>query len=194
MNIRLISACSILLTATLFTGCARQGETETADADTDTPTEQSVAASEPPTSAAQSEEDLKRSMPAPKITPVTINLTLSPKATEEIKRSGETILVEVIYGGDPMASAQSQTNEFDLIELGRVKKELQGAETITLSEDVINKAQLAKTIGQPQVMINATSGKKSSNANLLNCDFYWETLSKAGQAPVNIGCKLLSEG
>lgn len=189
MNIRLISACSTMLLAVLVTGCARQGETETVQ--TDTTPEQSIAA--PEQSASKSDEDLKKELPAAKITPVTINLTLSPKATEEIKRIGETIMVEVIYGGDPIASAQSQANEFDLIELGRVKKELQGAETITLSEDVIDKAQLAKTIGQPQIMINATSGMKASKGNILNCDFYWETLSKAGEAPVTIACKLLSE-
>lgn len=191
MNIRLISACSTILLAVLVTSCARQGETETAQ--TDTTSEQSIAAPEQSASNTKSDEDLKKELPAAKITPVTINLTLSPKATEEIKRIGETIMVEVIYGGDPIASAQSQANEFDLIELGRVKKELQGAETITLSEDVIDKAQLAKTIGQPQIMINATSGMKASKGNILNCDFYWETLSKAGEAPVTIACKLLSE-
>ncbi|PJK14741.1 hypothetical protein CO613_04510 [Lysobacteraceae bacterium NML07-0707] len=190
MNTRLISAYSILLSVALVTGCARQGETETAEADTDTVAQQPK---QQPSSTRQDDKEPPKEPPPPQITPVTINLTLSPKAAEEIKQSGETIVVEVIYGGDPIASAQSQTNEFDLIELGRVKKELQGPETILLSEDVINKDQLEKTIGQPQIMINTTSGMKVSKENILGCEFYWDTLSKAGQAPVNIACKLLSE-
>lgn len=192
------SQYSILLSIlfiVLLSGCARQGESEVSE---QVATEgvakntESSAVADSADSQAR-DEDLKKSLPPPKITPVTIQVTLSPKADEEIKRSGETILVDVVYGGDPMSNYSKEVNEMGVIELGRVKKELRGAETITLSEDVINKSQLSKTIGQPQILINAISGKKASPQNILACNFYWETLSVAGEGTVTIPCKLLSE-
>lgn len=144
-------------------------------------------------SAAMSDEELQRSLPPPQITPVTVEVTLSPKAEAELKSKGESIALEIIYGGDPTQAASGKVNDLGVIELGRIKKELSGAEKITFSEDVINKSLLPLTIGQPQVMINVTSAKKTVPNNILSCDFYWETLSVAGKGTVTIPCKLLSE-
>lgn len=196
MNTRLISIFPLALVLALAAGCARQGEADsTAEDATPEPTEQQQSADAADTvEAAQArDEELQKSLPPPKITPVTIKVTLSPKAEAELKRTGETVMVDVVYGGDATAAYVKENNEMGVIELGRVKRELKGADTFTLSEDVINKAQLTKTLGQPQLLINAISGKKSSPKNILACDFYWETLSEAGKGTVTIPCKLLSE-
>lgn len=174
-----------------LSACKRQGE-EASLGDSAEPqaTETSTASQAP---VELSDEQLQKTLPPPEITPVTVKVTLSPKASAELQRTKEAVLVDVVYGGDPTQKASSQANDLGLIELGRVKKELPGAAEITLTEDVIDKNRLKLTVGQPQIMINVLSAKKTSSNNILSCAFYWETLKVAGQAPVVIPCKLLSE-
>lgn len=174
-----------------LSACKRQGEDASLGDAVETQTPDASTASKAPVE--MSDEQLQKSLPPPEITPVTIKVTLSPKATAELQRTGEGILVDVVYGGDPTQKASSQANELGLIELGRVKKDMAGAGEIKLTEDVIDKNRLKLTIGQPQIMINVLSAKKVSRNNILSCGFYWETLKVAGQAPVVIPCKLLSE-
>ena len=181
---------SLLAMALAFTaGCARQGESdeEPDAAATDAQGEASSA------NAAASEADLQKSLPPPQITPVTITVNLSPAAKAEFARTGESILLDVVYGGDPTQAGQSRVNELGVVELGRVKREVKDGEATTLSEDVLNKSLLEMTIGQPQLMVNVISAKKASPQNVLNCEFYWETLAVAGKNGVTIPCKLLSE-
>lgn len=182
-----------MVIALTFSACKRQGE-DSALGDTD----EAAPAAEAPvaTSSApveMSDDELQRTLPPPEITPVKVKIQLSPKAASELTRLGESVLVDVVYGGDPTQKASSQVNDLGVIELGRVKKELPGAGEIDLTEDVIDKSRLKLTIGQPQIMINVISAKKKSRENLLSCAFYWETLKVAGKAPVVIPCKLLSE-
>lgn len=175
----------------LGTSCARQGSEDDVAHDMD---EGGTApALDEQAAIAAQEADLRKSLPAAQITPVDISVTLSPAAKAAFASNGETIQLEVIYGGDPTQEGQSRINELGVVELGRVRREVKDGETVTLSEDVLDKQLLDLTIGQPQVMVNVTSGRKTSADNLLACDFYWETLSVAGTSGVNIPCKLLSE-
>lgn len=194
MNIRTLVAPACLISLLTLGACTRQGE----ETDVAAPPAEEAGASTAGQTAQtppgqMSDEELKKSLPPPKITPVTVEITLSPQADAELKRTGEAISLEIIYGGDPTQAASSRVNDLGVIELGRVKKELKGAEKVTFSEDVINKSLLPLTIGQPQVMINVISAKKVLKKNILSCEFYWDTLSVAGQGVVKIPCKLLSE-
>lgn len=180
----------LAMTLAFTAGCARQGED---DGDTNTATAEAQDASVTSAGSGMSEDDLKKSLPPAQITPVTITVNLSPAAKGEFARTGESILLDVVYGGDPTQAGQSRVNELGVVELGRVKREVKDGEATTLSDDVLNKSLLDMTIGQPQLMVNVTSGKKASPKNVLNCEFYWETLAVAGKNGVTIPCKLLSE-
>lgn len=171
-----------LLFAALLMGCARR---EAAD-DTTVPADTDVAAPAAGTAPAAPP-------PPPEITPVTVEITLSPAAEAQMKATSEAIAIEVTYGGDPAGNATADVNELGLIELGKVKRELKGPGTVLLTEDVIDKSKLEQIVGQPQIMINTLSAKKGSPENILACPFYWDTLSVAGKAPVKIDCKLRSE-
>lgn len=161
-------------------GCARREE-----ADTESTSEQ----------AAQTAQSVAPEpvTPPPTITPVTIEVTLSPAAQKKLQEASESVSVEIKYAGDANAKSSAQANEFGLIELGKNTRELNGSGSITFDEDLIDKSKLGMIIGQPQVMINTTSGRKSTKENLLSCDFYWETLEVAGKSTVRIPCVLLSE-
>ncbi len=181
-----------VLTITAFAfaaGCARQDSADETGEDTVAGTAGIDAAE----AAAAREAELQKSLPPPDITPVTITVNLSPAAKAAFAANGESILLDAVYGGDPTQAGQSRTNEMGVVELGRVKREVGDGQPVTLAEDVINKSLLAMTIGQPQLMVNVTSGRKTTQDNLLACDFYWETLAVAGAGGVTIPCKLLSE-
>lgn len=180
------TALASLLFVAALTGCARREATDdaaTADANAETPAESAPPANAPPAAPP----------PSPEITPVTVAITLSPAAEAQMKATSESIAIEVSYGGDPADGATAELNDFGLIELGKVQRELKGAGTVLLTEDVIDKSKLDQIVGQPQIMINAVSAKKGSAENILACPFYWDTLNTAGQAPVKIDCKLRSE-
>ncbi|WP_374013058.1 hypothetical protein [Pseudoxanthomonas koreensis] len=175
MNARTATLC--LMLALVATGCARR---EAEDDDT-----QELAA------AAATQEQA----PAPpqEVVALKVNVTLSPTAEQSLKSSGETVRVEVIYGGDPAPGATLAPNELGMIELGKKVFELDGSGAVELPESAVDRSRLDQIIGQPQVMVNTTSGRKSTPNNLLACDFYWDTLNTAGRDGVNVQCKLLSE-
>lgn len=167
-----------LLLGLALAGCARrEAEDETADAAAGP---QAAAKPEPP--------------PPPKeVAAVRVEVTLSPQAEQKLKAAGETVQVEVIYGGDPAPGATLQPNELGMIELGKKVLELQGSGVVELPESEVDRSRLDQIVGQPQVMVNTTSGRKSTPQNLLACAFYWDTLSTAGRDGVKVPCKLLSE-
>ena len=165
-----------LLAAFAAAGCARR------EAEDDTATAQSApeAAPEPP--------------PPPKeVAALKIDVSLSPQAEQKLKATGETVRVEVVYGGDPAPDATLQPNELGMIELGKKTLELPGSGSVELAESEVDRSRLDQIVGQPQVMVNTTSGRKSTPQNLLACEFYWDTLSIAGRDGVKVPCKLLTE-
>ena len=178
MNIRTLPA--LLLCIAFASGCARrEAEDETLKADAGA-AETAAPADLPP--------------PPPKeVAAVKVEVTLSPAAAEKLKAAGETVHVEVIYGGDAAQGATLQPNELGMIELGKKVLELDGAGTVQLAESEVDKSRLDQIVGQPQIMVNTTSGRKSTQENLLACGFYWDTLSKAGREGVKVPCTLLTE-
>lgn len=133
--------------------------------------------------------------PAPpkEVAAVSVEVILSPQAEQKLKADNETVKVEVIYGGDPAPGATLAPNDLGMIELGKKVLELSGSGTVELGESEVDRTRLDQIIGQPQVMVNTTSGRKSTAANLLACDFYWDSLSTAGKNGVKVPCKLLTE-
>ena len=176
MNTKTTTLLASLLLVLAATGCARrEAEEDTAGA-----ADQATQAPEPP--------------PPPKeVAAVRVEVVLSPQAEQKLKASGETVRVEVAYGGDPAADASLPINDMGMIELGKKVLELPGSGVVELAESEVDRSRLDQIVGQPQVMVNTTSGRKSSPQNLLACEFYWDTLSTAGKDGVKVPCKLLTE-
>lgn len=167
-----------LLVGLAVSGCARReaGDEDTAVAPTDGSTE--PAGSTPP---------------PPEVGAVRIEVVLSDAAQEQLAASGESIRVDISYGGDPSPVSSLQPNELGMIELGRKTLELNAAGTIDLGESEIDKSRLDQISGQPQLMVNAVSDGRAGKGNLLACSFYWETLGKAVREGVEINCDVLPE-
>ena len=176
-------ALQLVVLLMIASGCARKED------NSEVPTPTSEAATEP---ASTSLKDVPLNAP-PIVAPVTVNVSLSPKAEAQLASTGETIVVEAIYAGDPAPGVTVETNEFGLVDMGKAQKELKAGGIVKFEEDVIDKAMLPKVTGQPQIMLNIRSGKKASPTNVLACPFYWDSVKVASAKTVDIACKLLSE-
>jgi len=184
MNMHLPSASfrnllALLLLSLAASGCARRESEDDAAAD--------AASGE----AAQIEEAVPE--PPKEVAAVTVRVTLSPAAEQKLKSLGEKVKVEIIYGGDPSDTTSLQPNDLGMIELGKKVLELDGAGSVDLPESEVDRSRLDEIVGQPQILVNTTSARKAAANNLLNCTFYWETLSVAGAKGADIHCKLLDE-
>ena len=168
----------------VLSGCARREDHSEDPAPSNKPADATLATSPP--------KDVPLNAP-PVVAPVTVNISLSPKAEAQLASTGETIVVEAVYAGDPAPSATVETNEFGLVDMGKTRKEIKASGIVKFEEDVIDKAMLPKVTGQPQIMLNVHSGKKASPANILSCTFYWDSVKVASAKTVEIPCKLLTE-
>lgn len=174
--LRNLLVCAVL--TAVVAGCARRESDDSEDGNA-TSVEPAAA---PATPAAPAPG------PAPELAAVRIEVSLSPDAEQTLKSAGETVSVEVIYGGDPAPGSTITPNDFGLVELSKSVHELPGAGTVDIAEDDIDKSRLDQIVGQPQIMVNVVSGKKTTQQNLLACEFYWDTLSAAGRNGVRIAC------
>lgn len=159
----LVSAC-----IAFATGCARR-EPEGTEAGAGAPAPQVEA-------------------PAPEVAAVKIDVSLTPAAEQRLAAAGEGVRVQVTYAGDPAPGQESAVNELGLVELGGSVHALPGAGTVSLPIEAVDAAKLGLIVGQPQLMVNATSGSAAAPTGLLACPFYWDTLSKAGDEGVSIAC------
>ena len=128
------------------------------------------------------------------VAPIQVEVVLTPAAKAELSAKSEGVVVEAMYGGDPNTQGAARVNEFGLVELGKVQKELPAAGgKVGFDKDAINASRLSLVLGQPQVMINVRSARKTVPKNLLSCELYWDSVESASETPIQIPCRLLSE-
>ena len=182
MNKNILAAS--LIFALIATGCARREEAEP-----EAPT------STTPLSEAAAQAEAEKQVPAATISPVKVQVTLSPAAQALLKAKSEKVLVVATYSGDASTADQAQkmADDSGMINLGENKQTLDTAGSVIFQDDVIDKSRLGFIIGEVQLTINVTSAKTATSDNLLACPFYWETLAEAGKATVQIACKTIAE-
>ncbi|MGB3394178.1 MAG: hypothetical protein WA956_06540 [Stenotrophomonas sp.] len=165
-------------------GCARREEAEA-----------SAEATITEVATKSTQEEIERQVPAATIAPVTVRISLSPQARSALKSKSEKVLVMATYFGDPRSTEQARklADASGTIKLGENKQTIDGSDSVTFQEDVIDKSRLGFTLGEVQLTINVTSSKTATPENLLACPFYWETLAEASRQPVNVECKAISE-
>jgi len=170
-----------------FSGCARREDQDDTAAQ---PAAQDAGAGIQPV---QADADARPTPITKVVAGVEVVITLSPAAEADLRQRSETILVEATYAGDPTPESAGQTDEFGLVQLGSQVEELQGAGRVSFGEELINKSRLDLISGQPQLLINVRSGRKSVQNNLLACPLFWNSVEAASQKPVEIACVLRSE-
>jgi len=122
-----------------------------------------------------------------------VYVNLSDRARERLAMPPDTIIVAAYYFGDPIPQALAQANQIGQIDLGRSQVDLRTAGLATFDGSAMEPAKLSLLQGPPQVNINVYSGRRSSADNLLDCDFFQDTLAVAAVSQINLYCKLISE-
>ncbi len=122
-----------------------------------------------------------------------VEVTLSPAASARLAQGGETIVVSADYFGTPLPVARDQADDVGQLDLGRAQKEYAGEGRMVFDGREFRADRTELLDGQPQVNINVYSGRKTSDDNLLGCDFFQDTLRAAAAAQIALHCALIEE-
>lgn len=125
--------------------------------------------------------------------PFSVTVELAPRAADELKRRGETIVVAAYFYGlansrgdkykDPMG--QIYWSESDRLELDGpgVAKFLSRKINLTLLDYFLDR--------KPIVLINVASGRRTDKSNLLDCGTFEDSVHVAAKSGIVITCNLI---
>lgn len=123
-----------------------------------------------------------------------ITLKLSDKLKTELAAKNETIIARAAFYGDPNAAGTTEVDEMGQIQLGDEELEFAPADdTILITGTTVPPAKLALIEGGAKVNVNVFSGRKSSEDNLISCDFIDGPVGELTAAPTEINCGLITE-
>ncbi len=125
--------------------------------------------------------------------PFSIQLTLSEKLVAELTAKNETIIVAAYFYGEPNEKGQSEIDDMGYIQLGDERTEIPPASGLVPINGVVDPAKVALLATPVSVNVNIFSGRKSSEDNLISCDFIDGPVADLGTAPVEISCGLITE-
>ncbi|TPE63919.1 hypothetical protein FJQ54_03500 [Sandaracinobacter neustonicus] len=123
-----------------------------------------------------------------------LKTVLSKRAAAELGRRKEGVIVSASYYGDPLPSAQRHANEVGQIDLGRETMTLRGlGGPIHVSGANVETKRLGWLKGPPMVNVNVFTARRSSQNNLINCDFIDGEVARVAAQPITLHCALIGE-
>jgi len=124
-----------------------------------------------------------------------VDITLSPPAAQQLSRHRETIKLAAFYYGVPKPGLpEGIDNGMGQVFLGETELEIPGADgRADFDGKSVQTSRLRYIEGEPQINLNVYSGRRSSEDNLLDCDFFEDAVRVAHAAPLKIHCKLIGE-
>lgn len=124
-----------------------------------------------------------------------VDITLSPPAAQQLSRHRETIKLAAFYYGLPKPGLpKGIDNGMGQVYLGETELEIPGADgRAHFDGKGVQTSRLRYIEGEPQLNLNVYSGRRSSEDNLLDCDFFEDAVRVAHAAPLKIHCKLIGE-
>ncbi len=128
-----------------------------------------------------------------------VQLNLSEKAEKELKAKNETVLVGVEFIGTPEKRIPQKYkyeyyDENGEVTIGKKTIEITKEREIEFDNCKISKGVLELLKNKTyDVRISVVSGRKSSQDNLLSCDFVQENIEKVKNQNVKINGKLIEE-
>lgn len=123
-----------------------------------------------------------------------IAISLSPKAQAALDAAHEQIALSAVYYGDPRPGEEKHANEVGMIDLGMEDAVLPaGVLAVHVTGRSVTPERLRLIRGGPMVNVNVFSARKSSDDNILNCDFIDGAVAAVVAGPVSLHCFLISE-
>ncbi|MFM9987272.1 hypothetical protein [Flavobacterium sp.] len=134
-----------------------------------------------------------------KVPPFKIQLKFSDKANRTLKKENETILVDVEFIGTPESKITEKYKYEYYDENGQVTIGKKIIEVTKQSEIKFDNCKVSKGLLELlknktyNVRITIVSGRKTSEDNLLYCDFIEQNIEKIRNKTIKINGKLIEE-
>ena len=120
-------------------------------------------------------------------------LKLSDKLVAELTAKNETIIVAAYFYADANEKGAAEIDDMGRITLSDERTELPPVSGAVPVNGIVDPGKLALTQGEVSVNVNIFSGRKSSEDNLIGCDFIDGPVSELTAQPTEIFCGLLTE-
>jgi hypothetical protein len=122
-----------------------------------------------------------------------LNLALTPRAAEMLASRDETVNVAVMYYGEPVSETAPGIDEHDMeIGLGRDDIEVAPQNALVTAPGTgFDATNITSVKGEPEVLVNVYSSRKTHENNLLDCGIYQGPIAMAQKKPVEIKCDLI---
>jgi len=122
-----------------------------------------------------------------------VQLTLTPRAAEKLAQTDEAVNVAAMYYGLPVSDTAPGIDEHgEEVGLGRDDVEVAPQSALVVAPGAgFDPTYLASVKGEPEVLVNVYSARKTHEHNLLSCGIYQGPISMAQKKPVDIQCDLI---
>ncbi len=123
-----------------------------------------------------------------------VNLTLTPRAAEMLASTDEAVNVAAMYYGEPVSETSPGVDEHgEEVGLGRDDIEVAPKSALVKAPGTgFDATNIASVKGEPEVLINVYSARKTHQNNLLDCGIYQGPISMAQKKPIDIKCDLIN--
>ncbi len=126
--------------------------------------------------------------------PFRLDVTFSAAAAERLQRLGERVTVDAYYYGEPKPGFAPKTPEEVSIMLGTEQAEIEPRNRSVTLRARFDASQLTREVaGEPKVLVNVYSARRSGPDNLLSCGVVDEPLPLLAETGASLHCKLISE-
>jgi len=127
------------------------------------------------------------------VPPFNVAVGLTPDATAELRRRGETIKVLAVFYGAANARGSKYASDMGDISWSDWQEiEIKGPGVARFGPRKLNLALLDYLEDRkPEVLINVVSGRRTSKDNLLDCGIFEDSVFLAGKKGISINCDLI---
>jgi len=124
--------------------------------------------------------------------PFQVEITLSDKAAQKLKETGDTLEVDAYYQGTPLAGDQTPVDDEGSIDLGDDSQTIAKAGIVKFDASEFDGSLLSHVIGHEiEVLINVNSTKFGEN--VFDCDIFEDKISLAVSSTPKLNCKVADE-
>lgn len=122
-----------------------------------------------------------------------VNLALTPRAAEMLASRDETVNVAVMYYGEPVSETSPGVDDHGVeVGLGRDDVEVAPQNALVAAPGTgFDSTYISSVQGDPEVLVNVYSSRKTHENNLLDCGIYQGPIAMARKKPVDIKCDLI---
>jgi hypothetical protein len=122
-----------------------------------------------------------------------VSLALTPRAAEKLAATKERVIVDAAYFGAAISETAPGVDDYgqeiglggDMIEVDPVNALVKAPGT------GFNPTHIASIKGEPEVLVNVYSARKTHTDNIISCGIYQGPVKMAQKQPLDIRCDLI---